>query len=344
MSWIREMIRIRLFILSHKAFWAILSKTGSDSENIHRNDMVYGILNIFFTIIIIVLFIRYFIERYRYYGFGPIMVAIVTLTERLLLPIRRFLPNDALVLRDQVPLLAIGVTLILRGFAIWLFNPTFMTGVYIHNAFGGLSLVYAMFLSFSMGIELLSVLLVAFLFASVMISHRGVHMIGNAGFRCFQENTFAIFQFVEKIVAIDRLVPLFLISSSCILFAGALFSSSLSLTFVYGSNLFLMSFIISIFDMLLALINIYWFVLLLAIVSSWVGADHFSIVVQVIRALADPYLSKFRRWFPWARIDFIDLSPIFAFLLINPVLVMLLTQVKINLIQSINIVKPLPYI
>jgi uncharacterized protein YggT (Ycf19 family) len=52
--------------------------------------------------------------------------------------------------------------------------------------------------------------------------------------------------------------------------------------------------------------------------------------------MADPYLQLFRRWFSWARIDFIDLSPIFAFLFLTPICTSILAQMQKILAKLID--------
>ncbi|MGC9326236.1 MAG: YggT family protein [Candidatus Hinthialibacter sp.] len=300
--------------------------------------MLFTILNFFFTVIIVVLFIRYFVEKYRFYGFGPILVSIITLTERLIRPLKQIAPQGAHRLQEHMPLAAIGVTLLIRGFVIWAVGSGPLdAAAFIHQQNSGhVSFLLAMAISFSQGIVLVVELLIAFLFASVMVSRRGISLSGNAGFMCFQERTFAVFRWTQQYVKSNNLMTLFLASSSLALVVGSVLAALVSLTFLYGASFFYMTFIAYLFDVLLALLYVYWMVLLLAILSSWIGADQFSVVVQIVRAMADPYLNVFRRWMPWARIDFIDLSPIFAFLCLNPGLVYLLVWVQQMIFQNLR--------
>lgn len=300
---------------------------------------LFSILNIFFTIVIIVLLIRYFIERYQYYGFGPVMVAIVQITEKVLQPIKKLLPRSSYTLQEQTPLFAIAVTLVLRGLFIWLLiqnSRSFASFNYLSHPYPmGQNLLYAMSASFTMGVLLIGELLIAFLFAAIMITRRGITMAGNAGFMCFQERTFAIFRFAQKYVKTQNLTTLFFVSSTGILLATALLAALTSLSFVFGAQAFLVSAVIGIFSILKTLIHYYMFILILSIVASWVGADHYSSIVQVVRAMSDPYLNFFRKWFPWARIDFLDLSPIFAFIFLS-FLIYLLGIIPASLLTSIQ--------
>lgn len=302
--------------------------------------MLFTILNFFFQVLIIVLLIRYFIERYRYYGFGPVMEAVILITEKILKPIKQLIPRSALSLQDQTPLMAIGVLLILRGLCLWLlqgsFRHPFLAIHAIEHQFQ-VPLIFAMGASLALGVKLVAQMVVAFLFASWMTSRRGVNMGYNAGLACFQERTFAIFQFTRRYIKTENLTTLFWFSSILILVSAALLSGVLSLCFIYGAEVFIKFTIIALFDMILGLISIYWFVLLLAIIASWIAADQMSVIVQIIRAMSDPYLDTFRYYLPWARIDFIDLSPIVAFLVLNPGLYSLITMLQYAILQTFGI-------
>jgi len=298
--------------------------------------MLFSILNFFFTVIIIILFVRFFIEKYRFYGFGPIMVAIVTITEKIIKPLRQIMPKGTSYLDDNIPFVAIGITLLIRGLVIWVLGAATMNGmVLVHSAAGRISLIYSIAISFSMGVMLVSQLLIGFLFASLMVSRKGITLGSNAGFMCFQERTFAIFKYAKKFIKTNDLIKLFLVSSVVILPCGAFLATVLSMTVLQGPDAFMNAFSICMIDMVLALINFYWLILLLAILSSWIGADQYSVLVQIVRSMSDPYLGFFQRLMPWARIDFIDLSPIFAFLCINPGLTYLLSILKASILRSV---------
>lgn len=302
--------------------------------------MLFSILNIFFSAILIILFIRYFVQKYRFYGFGPILIAIITLTERLLRPLKRIVPQRAYSIEDRLPLAAICVVLLIRGVVIWIFGEATLNDmVRIHGVGGNIPLLYAIAVSFGMGILLLAELIIAFLFASLMVSRRGITMGGNAGFMCFQERTFTIFRWTQTIIRSNNLVILFGISSLTILFTGSFLASFFSLTFLYGLKAFSIAWVVCLFDILQALIYVYSLVLLLSILASWIAADQFSMVIQIVRSLADPYLGFFRRIIPWARIDFIDLSPIFAFLCLNPGLTYLLISLRMSILREIMITR-----
>ena len=246
------------------------------------------------------------------------------------------MPKGTSYLDDNIPFVAIGITLLIRGLVIWVLGAATMNGmVLVHSAAGRISLIYSIAISFSMGVMLVSQLLIGFLFASLMVSRKGITLGSNAGFMCFQERTFAIFKYAKKFIKTNDLIKLFLVSSVVILPCGAFLATVLSMTVLQGPDAFMNAFSICMIDMVLALINFYWLILLLALLSSWIGADQYSVLVQIVRSMSDPYLGFFQRLMPWARIDFIDLSPIFAFLCINPGLTYLLSILKASILRSV---------
>ncbi len=294
--------------------------------------MLFSILNIFITVIIVVLFVRFFVERYQFYGFGPIMVSVIRVSEMIIRPVKDILPRGALALRDHLPLVAIVVVLVIRGFFIWIFGPGF---TYPFRFTNNITLINAMAISLTMGVLLLGEMLIAFLFASFMISRRGINMYGNGAFVCFKEKTFTIFNFTRKFVKTDNLTWLFLISSGAILLMTSVLTGFTNLSFLMGGRAYQISLLIAFFEIISVLMNLYFIVLILAILSTWIGADQYSAALQIIRSMSDPYLDIFRRLFPWARIDFIDLSPIFAFILLNPIGTYILASIKFSLLQMI---------
>ncbi|MBL7072304.1 MAG: YggT family protein [Candidatus Omnitrophica bacterium] len=63
--------------------------------------------------------------------------------------------------------------------------------------------------------------------------------------------------------------------------------------------------------------NILYFILIIRIIISWVGADPYNEIVRVIYKITDPLLAPFRA-LP-LRIGAIDFSPIVAFLVLSVV-------------------------
>ncbi len=304
--------------------------------------MLFHLFNFIFQIIIVVLLIRHFVERYRYYGFGPVMVALITVTERMLKPIKQITPRSSLTLQDNAALIAVVIVLVIRGLVLWVLQTTathpFMA-VHSFEHSARIPIIYAMGASFALGVKLIAQLLIAFLFASWLTSRRGINMMYNGGFVCFQERTFTVFQYAKKFIKTENLAVLFWSSSVAILVLAAVVSSLFNLCFLYGPEVFSKFALIAFFDMILGLIHIYWVVLLVAIIASWIAADQMSVIVQIIRAMSDPYLSFFRYYLPWARIDFIDLSPIVAFMVLYPGLVYVVTVIQYSIMSTFETVR-----
>ena len=63
------------------------------------------------------------------------------------------------------------------------------------------------------------------------------------------------------------------------------------------------------------LFNVIYFVLIIRIILSWVGADPYNEIVRVIYMITEPILAPFRR-LP-LQIGAIDFSPILAFIVLS---------------------------
>jgi len=62
--------------------------------------------------------------------------------------------------------------------------------------------------------------------------------------------------------------------------------------------------------------NIYYFVLVIRILMSWINPDPYNEIVKTIYKLTDPVLEPIRKHIP-LQIGMLDLSPILVFLLLN---------------------------
>ena len=62
---------------------------------------------------------------------------------------------------------------------------------------------------------------------------------------------------------------------------------------------------------------LYSIVIMVAVLISWVNPDPFNPVVQFLRAVTEPLFAWVRRRIPFASVGMIDLSPIFVFLIIQ---------------------------
>lgn len=72
----------------------------------------------------------------------------------------------------------------------------------------------------------------------------------------------------------------------------------------------LRNFTLALAGVLDGLLNLYSFVLLIAILLSWVNPDPYNPVVRFVRSATEPLLGRVRRWFPFVVIGGLDLSPL----------------------------------
>ena len=60
--------------------------------------------------------------------------------------------------------------------------------------------------------------------------------------------------------------------------------------------------------------SLYFWIILIAALLSWVRPDPYNPVVRFLRAVTDPVFYRVRRWLPFLTIGGIDLSPIVVIL------------------------------
>lgn len=90
----------------------------------------------------------------------------------------------------------------------------------------------------------------------------------------------------------------------------------------------LSNFLLAIAEILNALLSIYFWIIIISAILSWVNPDPFNPVVRILRNLTEPVLYRVRSWLPFTVVGGIDLSPIVVLLGIQ--------FVKIFLVQSIS--------
>ncbi len=96
--------------------------------------------------------------------------------------------------------------------------------------------------------------------------------------------------------------------------------------FIFGELLKGLALLISL------LFNVFYFVLVIRIILSWVDADPYNNIVQIIYAVTEPVLAPLRR-LPLA-VGGLDFSPILAFIIlyiVRNVLVNILYQIAFRL-------------
>jgi len=62
------------------------------------------------------------------------------------------------------------------------------------------------------------------------------------------------------------------------------------------------------------LLWLYFWLIIVSAILSWVSPDPFNPVVRVIRSLTEPVFHKVRSWIPFTNLGGIDLSPIIVLL------------------------------
>ncbi|EKO40704.1 MAG: putative integral membrane protein [Solidesulfovibrio magneticus str. Maddingley MBC34] len=60
--------------------------------------------------------------------------------------------------------------------------------------------------------------------------------------------------------------------------------------------------------------SLYFWIILIAALLSWVRPDPYNPVVRFLRAVTDPVFYRVRRWLPFLTVGGIDLSPIVVIL------------------------------
>ena len=94
--------------------------------------------------------------------------------------------------------------------------------------------------------------------------------------------------------------------------------------FVFGNILY------AVIQVLLALIDIYFWIIIAAAVISWVRPDPYNPIVRTLYALTEPVLYRVRKWLPFTFISGLDLSPVvvlIALQLVKNVIVRSLIQI-----------------
>lgn len=61
-------------------------------------------------------------------------------------------------------------------------------------------------------------------------------------------------------------------------------------------------------------LSLYFWIIVIAALMSWVRPDPYNPVVRFLRAVTDPVFYRVRRWFPFLTIGGFDLSPIVVIL------------------------------
>ena len=70
------------------------------------------------------------------------------------------------------------------------------------------------------------------------------------------------------------------------------------------------NFVMALAFVLNSILSIYFWIVIISALLSWVNPDPYNPIVRALRSLTDPVLYKIRRTIPFVMIGGIDLSPI----------------------------------
>jgi YggT family protein len=65
------------------------------------------------------------------------------------------------------------------------------------------------------------------------------------------------------------------------------------------------------------LLTLYFWLIIISAVLSWVNPDPYNPIVRILRSVTDPVLYRVRRWLPFTYFSGIDFSPLVVLLAIR---------------------------
>ncbi|HCF05896.1 MAG: hypothetical protein JG774_906 [Desulfomicrobiaceae bacterium] len=83
------------------------------------------------------------------------------------------------------------------------------------------------------------------------------------------------------------------------------------------------SFVSAVYFVLDTVLSLYFWIILAAVVLSWVNPDPYNPIVRGIRSLTEPVFYRVRKWMPFTFMSGIDFSPVVVMLAIKFVQVFL---------------------
>ncbi|WP_243546516.1 YggT family protein [Pseudodesulfovibrio tunisiensis] len=66
-----------------------------------------------------------------------------------------------------------------------------------------------------------------------------------------------------------------------------------------------------------AVLNIYFWIVIVSALLSWVNPDPYNPIVRFLRAMTEPVFYKIRQWIPFAVVGGFDLTPVVVLLVIK---------------------------
>ncbi len=83
-----------------------------------------------------------------------------------------------------------------------------------------------------------------------------------------------------------------------------------------------------------SLLNIYFWIVIIAVVLTWVRPDPYNPMVRTLRLLTEPVFYRVRKWLPFTYTSGLDFSPVVVLLgieLINRIVIASLAQYAVAL-------------
>lgn len=77
------------------------------------------------------------------------------------------------------------------------------------------------------------------------------------------------------------------------------------------------NFILAIANILNAILSLYFWIIIIASILSWVQPDPYNPIVRILYRLTEPVFYRIRKWIPFSYISGIDFSPLIALLAIT---------------------------
>ncbi len=90
----------------------------------------------------------------------------------------------------------------------------------------------------------------------------------------------------------------------------------------------LSNFLMAMAEILNALLSIYFWIIIVSAILTWVNPDPYNPIVRILRNLTEPVLFRVRKWLPFTMVGGIDLSPI--------VVLVGIQFLKVFLVQSLS--------
>ena len=258
--------------------------------------------------------LKYFMEPYRFYGFGGVSSIVDWCTEPLCKRIRKIISLKTDDDKDLTPFLAILLLVIARGFLYW---------ATISGA-GLASPIPAFQYSFIALLSLITKTLTICFIISVLLSKYGVATYSIVLINVINDISFSIFRGMRKILKTENLFALLFSSIMAVILASGM------IYMVLLMKLYLKAAILFEVGICTDTLSFFVFVIIVYALMSWVAPDPHNPIVQLIKAIAEPFISITRRIFPWGNLGMIDFTPI-----ITVFLIILLKQVIIRIFISL---------